>query len=235
MHNGTMNPGTSASAGSPTLVRNAVAATRSPRRSDSLRTSVGLPAEAEVRGFIVPLCMGRRGSGVHDPAPVPPVAHTPADGRATSRSENPEPGSAEHARRCMLGMMARQGAATDPVAEFFDGLAAREHEPLLEKAAGTFRLDVLDGKRTERWFLTLAKGDLAGVARPRRGGRRHARRAAARREARPGKANALSAVLRGAMTVEGNPDLLVLFQRLLPRPRDARASGRAAGHAGRRR
>jgi hypothetical protein len=132
-------------------------------------------------------------------------------------------------------MMARQGAATDPVAEFFDGLAAREHEPLLEKAAGTFRLDVLDGKRTERWFLTLAKGDLA-VSRGRGAADvvMRVERPLAERLVQ-GKANALSAVLRGAMTVEGNPELLVLFQRLLPRPRDARASGRAAGHAGRRR
>jgi putative sterol carrier protein len=34
-----------------------------------------------------------------------------------------------------------------------------------------------------------------------------------------GKVNAFAAVLRGAITIEGDPRLLVLFQRLLPGPR----------------
>jgi putative sterol carrier protein len=37
-----------------------------------------------------------------------------------------------------------------------------------------------------------------------------------------GRENATAALLRGLVTVEGKPQLLVLFQRLFPGPPDAR-------------
>jgi hypothetical protein len=37
-----------------------------------------------------------------------------------------------------------------------------------------------------------------------------------------GRVNAFAAVLRGTVTVEGDPTLLVLLQRLLPGPPNAR-------------
>ena len=43
-----------------------------------------------------------------------------------------------------------------------------------------------------------------------------------------GKVNAFAAVLRGAVTIEGDPRLLVLFQRLLPGPPKRRQARRAA-------
>jgi hypothetical protein len=36
---------------------------------------------------------------------------------------------------------------TDATTEFFHGLGARGHQPLLEKAAGTARFDLSNGKR----------------------------------------------------------------------------------------
>jgi hypothetical protein len=50
---------------------------------------------------------------------------------------------------------------TDPTAEFFDELGRRGHEPLLEKATGTLRFDIADGKR------------VAPLARHHQEGRRH--------------------------------------------------------------
>jgi putative sterol carrier protein len=99
-------------------------------------------------------------------------------------------------------------------AEFFDALAARAHEPLLEKVNGTIRFDVKDNGRTQRWHVAIAKGDiavsrtnapadsvvtidretLAGVA--------------------GGKVNPFAATLRGTIRVEGDPELMVLFQRV---------------------
>jgi hypothetical protein len=35
----------------------------------------------------------------------------------------------------------------DTTADFFNGLAVRRHEPLLEKAKGTMRLELVDGKK----------------------------------------------------------------------------------------
>jgi putative sterol carrier protein len=123
----------------------------------------------------------------------------------------------------------------DPVAGFFDELGARGHEPLLDKATGTVRFDVVSGRRTERWAVTVIKGEL-GVTRKDvspdlviRG-----ERALLERVVR-GEANAMAALLRGELTIDGDSELLVLVQRLFPRPRGARAAGRAAGYARRQR
>jgi putative sterol carrier protein len=98
-------------------------------------------------------------------------------------------------------------------AEFFDALAARGHDPLLGKVTGTIRFDVKDNGRTQRWRVSITKGEidvsrstgpadsvvtidretLAGVA--------------------TGKLNPFAATLRGTITVEGDTELMVLFQR----------------------
>jgi putative sterol carrier protein len=108
------------------------------------------------------------------------------------------------------------------VAEFFDGLGGRGHEPLVGKATGTARFDVVDGKRTERWLVTIVKGDI-------RVSRRNAAADCVVRadkasfdRAVVGELNFLAAVLRGEVVVEGDPKLLVLLQRLFPRPSDRR-------------
>jgi putative sterol carrier protein len=126
-------------------------------------------------------------------------------------------------------------ATTDPIAEFMDDLAARGNDPSLANATGTVRFDVVDGKRTERWLVTVTKGAL-DVS------RRNARADAVVRGPRPiferlvrGKANATAAFLRGALTLEGDLGLLVLVQRLFPREKGAQAKGRAAGWAARQR
>ena len=40
----------------------------------------------------------------------------------------------------------------DATTDFFSALEARGHEPLLEKATGTLRFDLTNGKRTARWL-----------------------------------------------------------------------------------
>ena len=49
---------------------------------------------------------------------------------------------------------------TDPSAEFFEELQQRGARPLLQKMSGTLRFDVVDGKRSARWFVTIKKGDV---------------------------------------------------------------------------
>ena len=100
-------------------------------------------------------------------------------------------------------------------AHFLEELGRRGHEPLLAKARGTIRFDVRNGKRTEHWLISLDRGDVA-VSR---------RKVAADCVVRTDKAtfdrlgtgaNPFTALLRGALTYEGDPELLVLLQRVLP-------------------
>jgi putative sterol carrier protein len=120
-------------------------------------------------------------------------------------------------------------AMTDSTAEFFEGLGRRGHEPLLEKARGIVRFDLVDGKRTDRWFVALDKGDVSVSRRNRpadcvvRADRRLFE-AMAR-----GQANAMAAYLRGELTLEGDPELLVLVQRVLPGPTPRRARRASTG------
>jgi putative sterol carrier protein len=107
---------------------------------------------------------------------------------------------------------------TDSTTAFFHSLGERGHEPALERATGTIRFDLSGGERTNRWLVAIRKGDVdvsRGTADAdcvvRVDGALFARIAT-------GEANAMAAVLRGAMHVEGEPALLVAFQRLFPGP-----------------
>lgn len=107
---------------------------------------------------------------------------------------------------------------TDATTEFFQDLGTRGHEPLLEKATGTVRFDVSNGKRTGHWLVTIKKGDVAVS-------QKNARADCVARADRAvfdgivkGEVNPMAALLRGTLSAEGDPELLVLFQRLFPGP-----------------
>jgi putative sterol carrier protein len=103
-------------------------------------------------------------------------------------------------------------------AEFFDELARRGHEPLLKRVRGTVRFDLVDGKKTERWLVTVDRGDIA-VSRRNVGADCVLRTDRAVFEGMAsGKLNAFAAVLRGEMVFAGDPRLMVALQRLLPAP-----------------
>jgi putative sterol carrier protein len=103
-------------------------------------------------------------------------------------------------------------------AAFFEGLSARGREPLLGSVRATIRFDIVDGRRADHWLLGLddgaidvshADGEADCII--------TADKAAFDRVA-SGRTNAMSAYLRGALTVEGEPRLLVRVQRLFPPP-----------------
>jgi predicted lipid carrier protein YhbT len=105
---------------------------------------------------------------------------------------------------------------TDPTAAFFEELAGRGHEPLLQKAKGSTRFDIVDGRRTLRWLVTFDKGNI-GVS------RRNVSADCVLRSDKvlfdrvaSGKQNAVAAVLRGDIGVEGDWRMLVRIQRLFP-------------------
>jgi putative sterol carrier protein len=101
--------------------------------------------------------------------------------------------------------------------ELFEALGRRGHEPLLEQARGTLRFELENGQ-ARRWCVEVDRGDVVVS---------HANRkadATVRVDAQlfdrivRGEVNAMAALLRGALKVEGDPQLLMLFQRLFPGP-----------------
>jgi putative sterol carrier protein len=104
----------------------------------------------------------------------------------------------------------------DATAEFFDRLGARAHEPVLEKAAGTLRFELTEDGCRDIWLVTVAKGD---VSVSRKDG---AADCVVRADKElfdaiaAGEVNAMAALLRGAVSVDGDPEILVRLQRLFP-------------------
>ncbi len=106
----------------------------------------------------------------------------------------------------------------DAATEFFTGLGERGHEPVLGKATGTVRVELVDGKETERWLIAVDRGDVT-VSHKNVGADCTFRlEKALFKEMVGGRVNAAAAVLRGEVALEGNWELMVLFQRLLPGP-----------------
>ena len=92
----------------------------------------------------------------------------------------------------------------DPIASFFEELSSKGHEPLLHHASGTLRLDLQLESGIERWYLTMATGDLTVS-------HRNARADATIRMDRKlfegmtkGTVNVTAALLRGVFGIEGD-------------------------------
>jgi putative sterol carrier protein len=102
---------------------------------------------------------------------------------------------------------------------------------MLANVTATVRFDLEDGGRRDRWFVVIEKGDVSVS-------RRNVRADCVLRAERSlveglvsGRVNAMAALLRGDLVAEGDPQLLVLLQRLFPvalreddRPAAARTS-----------
>ena len=107
---------------------------------------------------------------------------------------------------------------TDVTAAFFDGLRQRDYEPSLAHKSGVVRVDVDDDGRSERWFVGIDDGNIK-VSK-----RNQAADSTVRVDKQlldrivTGEANAVAALLRGAMALEGDWNLLLVFQRLFPSP-----------------
>jgi predicted lipid carrier protein YhbT len=132
--------------------------------------------------------------------------------------------AARESTRMPSDMAGPASSTTDPTAAFFEELASRGHEPLLQKAKGSARFDIVDRRTTLRWHVSLEKGDIK-VSR-----RNVAADCVIRADkalfdqVASGKENAVAAVLRGDLRVEGDWRMLVRIQRLFPSSASARRS-----------
>ncbi len=107
---------------------------------------------------------------------------------------------------------------SDATAGFFGALQQRGHEPLLERMDRVFRFELDEDGRSERWVLTVRRGDLY-VTRDKRDAdcvlttSRETFDRVVRGETRP-----LAAWLRNDIAVEGQLYPLLMLGRLLPMP-----------------
>jgi putative sterol carrier protein len=120
---------------------------------------------------------------------------------------------------------------SDTSVQFFEELGRRGHEPLLENAAGTIRFDLVQGKRTRRWLVSFKKGDITVSQENGEADAVVTADEALFDRLVSGEQNAMAALLRGAVGVEGRVQLLAQFQRLLPGPPKRRRRRPASGSA----
>ena len=86
----------------------------------------------------------------------------------------------------------------------------------MEKVNGTLRVDVVDDKRTAHWFVTMNRGDVSVSRQGRaadcvlKGDKQLVERVWS------GEASGFTAILRGEIEIDGDPELMVLFLRSAP-------------------
>jgi len=110
------------------------------------------------------------------------------------------------------------GGTADPIGGFFAGLADAGSLATFGDASATLRFDLTDGTPTERWYLTVHRGQVAVT-------RDDGPADAVLQMRRPhfeamvtGRLNAQAAMLRGVLTCEGSMAACIMFQRCLPGP-----------------
>ncbi len=140
----------------------------------------------------------------------------------------PRPGLALAGTEHILAVpTAKTSSATvtaDPINDFFAGLGEPGHLATFEHEVGTVRFDVPDAiaaadvTDVEHWHVTIDDGDVTVTHEP-------LPAEAVVRVARPfmelmvtGRLNAMAAMLRGLLSVEGSVASLMVFQRCLPGP-----------------
>ena len=117
----------------------------------------------------------------------------------------------------------------EPTREFFTRLA-EQHQPLVESVTGVMRIDLADGERTEHWYLDIRKGDVSVSHKGPEPACTVSTDLATFEAIISGKMNAMAAVLRGAVEVEGRFALMTALRRFFAVPTKA-PDRPAAGYA----
>lgn len=117
----------------------------------------------------------------------------------------------------------------DVTTRFFEELDRRGYEPLLEKEGGSLRFDLRHGTETTRWLLFVDRGRVRARQEDREADTVVTADADLFEEIVTGRADGLAALLRGDMTIDGDPRLVVQVERIFPGSPDARGPRRVPG------
>ncbi len=111
--------------------------------------------------------------------------------------------------------MSNPGAAS---AAFFEELASRDWVPLLHNTCGTIRADLEGTPGTTHWYVDIDRGKVKVSHRNVRADAVVRGTAELFDKMATGRTNATAAMLRGALRVEGDLELVSALSRLLPGP-----------------
>ena len=118
---------------------------------------------------------------------------------------------------------------TEPTRAFFERLAA-QHQPFLKSLTGVVRVDLVDGERTEHWYLAIRKGDVTVSHKGPEPDCVVSADLATFDAIVDGDMNAMAAVLRGAVDVRGEFRFMTALRQLFAGPTEV-PDVPAAGYA----
>ena len=116
---------------------------------------------------------------------------------------------------------------TNPTQEFFEDVARRGHEPMLKRLSATVRWDLITGDRVEHRVIRIDHGKLKVSVGKEPADCVITLERAVCDDVVTGRTSWLAAILRGTAAVEGDPELMILTQRLF-----LRQAAPAAGSSG---
>jgi hypothetical protein len=121
---------------------------------------------------------------------------------------------------------------SDPIEDFFNGLAHRGYEPLLQHTVGSVRYDLISGEGTDHWWVAIDRGKVTVAHEDRVAGSVVRQERQTLVDTIEGRVNPLTAFLRGEAGYTGETEPLVVFQRLFPERDDPPAQPKAAQPVG---
>ena len=123
--------------------------------------------------------------------------------------------------------------ASDVIVEFFESIVGA-HPALPNTISGSLRFDLENGKRSECWRVTIDKGVVSSERSDASADCLVHTDKATLGAIIQGRANAMAALLRGAVRVEGEAVLMAYFRRLFTEPAAMHEAQRLRKNTGRR-
>jgi len=127
----------------------------------------------------------------------------------------------------------RARSASDVILDFFESVHG-SHPEVPDTITGSLRFDLENGKRSECWRVTLNKGVVSSARSNASADCVVHTDKATLAAIIEGRANAMAALLRGAVRVEGQALLMAYFRRLFTEPAAAHEAQRLRKNIGRR-